>query len=149
MVTRNAVVSCEDSGLYQCTADNRMGPAESTAYRQLTVSCTFNLQHPKHTEGPKREPISKNNPMFLLALSALVYEDLHYFQIPFVRVVFLSDVLSVLQAYQNHKLPNLANTLQQVAATVGRGEGGTGGGRGELLGDCSTVDSSPLWNMRR
>ena len=33
------------------------------------------------------------------------------------HVVFLSDPLSVLQAYQNHKLPNLAKALQQVAAT--------------------------------
>ena len=31
---------------------------------------------------------------------------------------FLSDVLSVLQANQNHKLPNLAKALQQVAATT-------------------------------
>ena len=30
---------------------------------------------------------------------------------------FLSDALSILQAYQNHKLPNLAKALQQVAAT--------------------------------
>ena len=33
------------------------------------------------------------------------------------QVVFLSDTLSVLQAYQIHKLPNLAKVLQQVAAT--------------------------------
>ena len=33
------------------------------------------------------------------------------------QVVFLSDALSVLQAYQNHKLPNLTKALQQVAAT--------------------------------
>ena len=33
------------------------------------------------------------------------------------QVVFLSDALSVLQAYQNHKLPNLAKALQQFAAT--------------------------------
>ena len=33
------------------------------------------------------------------------------------KVVFLSHALSVLQAYQNHKLPNLAKALQQVAAT--------------------------------
>ena len=33
------------------------------------------------------------------------------------QAVFLSDALSVLQAYQNHKLPNLAKALQQVAAT--------------------------------
>ena len=33
------------------------------------------------------------------------------------QVVFLSDALSVLQAYQNHKLPSLAKALQQVAAT--------------------------------
>ena len=33
------------------------------------------------------------------------------------QVVFLSDALSVLQAYQNNKLPNLAKALQQVAAT--------------------------------
>ena len=33
------------------------------------------------------------------------------------QVVFLSDALSVLQAYQNHKLPNLNIALQQVAAT--------------------------------
>ena len=33
------------------------------------------------------------------------------------QVVFLSDTLSVLQAYQNHKLPNLTKALQQVAAT--------------------------------
>ena len=33
------------------------------------------------------------------------------------EVVFLSDALSILQAYQNHKLPNLAKALQQVAAT--------------------------------
>ena len=32
-------------------------------------------------------------------------------------VVFLSDALSVLLAYQNHKLPNLATALQQAAAT--------------------------------
>ena len=31
------------------------------------------------------------------------------------QVLFLSDVLSVPQAYQNHKLPNLAKSLQQVA----------------------------------
>ena len=30
------------------------------------------------------------------------------------QVVFLSEALSVLQAYQNHKLPNLAKALQQV-----------------------------------
>ena len=33
------------------------------------------------------------------------------------QVVFLSDALSVLQVCQNHKLPNLAKALQQVAAT--------------------------------
>ena len=33
------------------------------------------------------------------------------------QVVFLSDALSVLQTYQNHKLPNLTKALQQVAAT--------------------------------
>ena len=33
------------------------------------------------------------------------------------QVVFLSDALSVLQAYQNHKLPNLTKAQQQVAAT--------------------------------
>ena len=33
------------------------------------------------------------------------------------QVVFLSDAPSVLQAYQNHKLPNLTKALQQVAAT--------------------------------
>ena len=33
------------------------------------------------------------------------------------QTAFLSDALSVLQAYQNHKLPNLAKELQQVAAT--------------------------------
>ena len=33
------------------------------------------------------------------------------------QVVFLSDALSVLQAYQNHKLPNLTKALQQVATT--------------------------------
>ena len=33
------------------------------------------------------------------------------------QVVFLSDALSVLQAYLNHKLLNLAKALQQVAAT--------------------------------
>ena len=33
------------------------------------------------------------------------------------QVVFLSDALSVLQAYQIHKLPNLTKALQQVAAT--------------------------------
>ena len=33
------------------------------------------------------------------------------------QVVFLSDALSVLQAYQNHKLPNLDKALQQVAVT--------------------------------
>ena len=33
------------------------------------------------------------------------------------QVVFLSDALSVLQAYKNHKLPNLTKALQQVAAT--------------------------------
>ena len=33
------------------------------------------------------------------------------------QVVFLTDALSVLQAYQNHKLPNLIKALQQVAAT--------------------------------
>ena len=33
------------------------------------------------------------------------------------QVVFLLDALSVLQAYQNHKLPNLAKALQQVATT--------------------------------
>ena len=32
-------------------------------------------------------------------------------------VVFLSDALSALQAYQNHKLPNLAKAQRQVAAT--------------------------------
>ena len=32
------------------------------------------------------------------------------------QVVFLSDALPVLQAYQNHKLPNLTKALQQVAA---------------------------------
>ena len=32
-------------------------------------------------------------------------------------VVFLSDAISVLQAYQNHKLPNPTKALQQVAAT--------------------------------
>ena len=35
----------------------------------------------------------------------------------FKQVVFLSDALSVLQAYQNHTLPNLTKALQQVAAT--------------------------------
>ena len=45
------------------------------------------------------------------------------------QVVFLSDALSVLQAYQNHKLPNLTKALQQVAAT--------------------RRDSSPLWNIRQ
>ena len=34
------------------------------------------------------------------------------------QAVFLSDALSVLQAYQNHKLTNLAKALQQVAATT-------------------------------
>ena len=34
------------------------------------------------------------------------------------QVVFLSDALSVLQAYQNHKLPNLTKALQQDAATM-------------------------------
>ena len=33
------------------------------------------------------------------------------------QVVFLSDALSVLQACQNHKLPNLTKALQQVATT--------------------------------
>ena len=33
------------------------------------------------------------------------------------QVVFLSDALFVLQAYQNHKFPNLTKALQQVAAT--------------------------------
>ena len=33
------------------------------------------------------------------------------------QVVFLSDALFVLQAYQNHKLPNLTKALQQVATT--------------------------------
>ena len=33
------------------------------------------------------------------------------------QVVFLSDALSVLQAYQSHKLPNLTKALQQVATT--------------------------------
>ena len=33
------------------------------------------------------------------------------------QVVFLSDALSVLQAYQNHKLPNLTKALQQVETT--------------------------------
>ena len=33
------------------------------------------------------------------------------------QVVFLSDALSVLQAYQSHKLPNLTKALQQVAST--------------------------------
>ena len=33
------------------------------------------------------------------------------------QVVFLSDTLSVLQVYQNHKLSNLAKAPQQVAAT--------------------------------
>ena len=33
------------------------------------------------------------------------------------QVVFLSDALSVLQTYQNHKLLNLAKALQQVAIT--------------------------------
>ena len=33
------------------------------------------------------------------------------------QVVFFSDALSVLQAYQNHKLPNLTKALQQAAAT--------------------------------
>ena len=33
------------------------------------------------------------------------------------QVVFLSDALSVLHAYQNHKLPNLTKALQKVAAT--------------------------------
>ena len=33
------------------------------------------------------------------------------------QVVFLSDALSALQAYQNHKLPNPTKALQQVAAT--------------------------------
>ena len=33
------------------------------------------------------------------------------------QVVFLSDALSVLQAYQNHKLQNLTEALQQVATT--------------------------------
>ena len=33
------------------------------------------------------------------------------------QVVFHSDAFSVPQAYQNHKLPNLAKTLQQVAVT--------------------------------
>ena len=32
------------------------------------------------------------------------------------QAVFPSDVLSVLQAYQNHKPPNLAKALQQAAA---------------------------------
>ena len=34
------------------------------------------------------------------------------------QVVFLSDAISVLQAYQNQKLPNLAKALQQVSATM-------------------------------
>ena len=33
------------------------------------------------------------------------------------RLSFLPDTLSVQEAYQNHKLPNLAKALQQVAAT--------------------------------
>ena len=33
------------------------------------------------------------------------------------QVVFLSDALSVLQAYQSHKLPNLTKALQQVSTT--------------------------------
>ena len=33
------------------------------------------------------------------------------------QVVFLSDILSVLQAYQNHKLSNLTKALQKIAAT--------------------------------
>ena len=33
------------------------------------------------------------------------------------QVVFLSDALSVLQAYQSHKLPNLTKALQQVVTT--------------------------------
>ena len=33
------------------------------------------------------------------------------------QVVFLSDALSILQAYQNHKFPNLTKALQQVATT--------------------------------
>ena len=33
------------------------------------------------------------------------------------QVVFLFDALSVLQAYQNHKLPNLVKDKQQVTAT--------------------------------
>ena len=33
------------------------------------------------------------------------------------QVVFLSDALSILQAYQNHKLPYLTKALQQVATT--------------------------------
>ena len=33
------------------------------------------------------------------------------------QAVFITDALSILQAYQSHKLPNLAKALQQVAAT--------------------------------
>ena len=33
------------------------------------------------------------------------------------QVVFLSDALSLLQAYENHQLPNLAKAIQQVVAT--------------------------------
>ena len=33
------------------------------------------------------------------------------------QVLFLSDALSLLHAYQNHKLPNLTKALQQVTAT--------------------------------
>ena len=33
------------------------------------------------------------------------------------RAVFLSDALSVLQAYQSQKLPNLTKAIQQVATT--------------------------------
>ena len=44
------------------------------------------------------------------------------------QVVFLYDALSILQAYQNHKLPNLTKALHE---------------------GCSAVDSSPLWNIRK
>ena len=49
----------------------------------------------------------------LIEAAFLVQASDHYCK----QVVFFSDALSVLQAYQNHKLPNLDKALQQVAAT--------------------------------
>ena len=51
------------------------------------------------------------------------------------QVVFLSDTLSVLQAYQNHELPNLTKALQQVATTRRAG--------------LQWIPAHSLWNTRQ